>query len=192
VSHARTDAVLAPPVLLHWHRRCDGRQLRGRAARRRRSGRRAAARDLVANQLPLSSERASGGIGFLANVGSTTVYDLHSLAVRRDRLWAAILVVGGLLALAALVLGALIGFDEDWDSTGERVLWFVLTIGGALLLAAGLWYASRSRTRAAAVLISIGALMAGGAIFWSIVMPVAAIVVVVLTTMWVRRPAIAG
>ncbi|MDQ3876360.1 MAG: hypothetical protein M3322_12605, partial [Actinomycetota bacterium] len=64
--------------------------------------------------------------------------------MRRDRLWAALLILGGLLALASLVLGLLIGFDEDWDSNGERVLWFVLTLGGALLLGAGLSSASRS------------------------------------------------
>ncbi len=107
--------------------------------------------------------------------------------VQRDRLWTAILVLGALLALAALVLGLLIGFDEDWDSTGERVLWFVLTVGGALLLAVGLWYASRSRTPRAAALICIGALMVGVAIFWSIAIPLAAIAVIVLTVMWVRR-----
>ena len=112
--------------------------------------------------------------------------------MRRDALRTAILVLGGLLALAALVLGLLIGFDEDWDSTGERVLWFVLTVGGALLLATGLWYASRSRTPTAAVLISVGALMTGVGIFWSIVIPVAAIAVVVLTVMWIRRPAAAA
>ena len=100
--------------------------------------------------------------------------------------------LGGLLALAALVLGLLIGFDEDWDSSGERALWFVLTLGGALLLATGLWYASRSRTPTAAVLISIGALMTGVGIFWSIIVPVVAIAVVVLAIMWIRRPAVAG
>ncbi len=102
------------------------------------------------------------------------------------------MILGGLLALAALVLGLLIGFDEDWDSTGERVLWFVLTLGGALLLSAGLWYSTLARTPTAAVLISIGALMVGVAIFWSIIVPVAAIAVVVLAVMWIRRPAVAG
>lgn len=103
-----------------------------------------------------------------------------------------ILVLGGLLALAGLVLGLLIGLGDDWDSTGERVLWFVFTVGGALLLAAGLWYASRSRTLTAAVLVSVGALMVGVGIFWSIAIPLAAIAVVVLTIMWVRRPAAAA
>ena len=100
--------------------------------------------------------------------------------------------LGGLLALAALVLGLLIGFDEDWDSNGERGLWFVLTLGGALLLAAGLWYSTRSRTPTAAVLISIGALMVGVAMFWSIIVPIAAIAVIVMAIMWIRRPALAG
>ncbi len=112
--------------------------------------------------------------------------------MQRDRLWTTLLILGGLLALAALVLGLLIGFDDDWDSTGERVLWFVLTLGGALLLAAGLWYSTRSRTSATAVLISIGALMVGVAIFWSIIVPIAAIAVIVLAVMWIRRPAVVG
>lgn len=111
--------------------------------------------------------------------------------MQRDRLWTAILVLGGLLALASLVLGLLIGFDEDWDSTGEQVLWFVLTVGGAVVLLAGLWYASRSRSLAAVVLVVLGALMAGVAVFWSIVMPLAAIALVVLTILWFRRPTVA-
>jgi hypothetical protein len=111
--------------------------------------------------------------------------------VQRDRLWTAILVIGGLLALAAAILGLIIGIgDDDWDSTGERALWLSFTLGGALLLIAGLWYATRSRGVGAALII-IGALLCGIAVFWSIAMPLAAIVLVVLTIMWLRRPAAA-
>ena len=111
--------------------------------------------------------------------------------MRRDRIWTAILVIGGLLALASLVLGLVIGIGDDWDSTGERTLWLSLTLGGALLLAAGLVSASRSRSLAA-VLIIVGALLCGIAVFWSIAMPLAAIALVVLTIMWVRRPTVAA
>jgi hypothetical protein len=110
--------------------------------------------------------------------------------VQRDRLWTAILVIGGLLALAAAILGLIIGIGDDWDSTGERALWLSFTLGGALLLTAGLWYATRSRGAGAALII-LGALLCGIAVFWSIAMPLAAIVLVVLTIMWLRRPAAA-
>ncbi len=113
-----------------------------------------------------------------------------SPTVQRDRLWTGILVIGGLLALAAAILGLIIGIGDDWDSTGDRALWLSFTLGGALLLIAGLWYATRSR-RVGAALIIIGALLCGIAVFWSIAMPLAAIVLVVLTIMWVRRPAAA-
>jgi hypothetical protein len=99
----------------------------------------------------------------------------------------AILVIGGLLALAAAILGIIFGVGEDWDSSGERAAWWILTVGGAVLLAAGLWYAARSRGIAAGLII-VGALMAGVGIFWSVIVPLAAIVVIVLTIIWLRRP----
>ena len=111
--------------------------------------------------------------------------------MQRDRLWTAILVIGGLLALAAAVLGIVIGLGDDWDSNGERAVWFVLTVGGAVLLAAGLWYDGRSPGIATALIV-IGALMCGLVVFWSIVMPIAAIAVAVLAVMWMRRPATAA
>lgn len=135
-----------------------------------------------ADLLRVESDRA-GGYPF---------HKLDSRAVQRDPLWTALLVIGGLLALASLILGIVISFDEDWDSAGERALWLVFTVGGALLLAAGLWYASRSRTPKAGVLISVGAVLAGVGFFWSIIMPVAAIAVVVMTIMWLRRPTVAA
>ncbi len=111
--------------------------------------------------------------------------------MRRDRLGTAILVLGGLLALAAAVIGLLVGLGEDWESRGARVLWLVLTLGGAALLASSLWYASRAPTVTAAALIVIGALICGFVIFWSIVMPIAAIALAVMTIMWARRPRVA-
>ncbi|MDQ3890682.1 MAG: hypothetical protein M3312_09075 [Actinomycetota bacterium] len=98
------------------------------------------------------------------------------------------LVLGGLLALAAAVLGLVIGLGDDWNSNGERALWLVLTVGGAALLAAGLWSAAHAPSAVAAALIVIGALMCGVATFWSIVMPLVAIAVAVMAIVWVRRP----
>ncbi len=115
--------------------------------------------------------------------------------MRRDRLETAIRILGGLLALAAAVLGLIIGFGDDWDSNGERALWFVLTLGGATILAAGLWYAVRAPSTTAAVLIVVGALVSGFMsfyIFWSIVMPIAAVTLAVMTLIWARRPRVAA
>lgn len=101
--------------------------------------------------------------------------------------------LGVLLALAYLVLGILIGvFDDEWDSTGERTFWLVLTLGGAALLAAGLWLAQRAASRMVAVaLIVIGALMGAVATFWLVITAIVAIAVIVLAFLWARRPAAA-
>ncbi len=107
--------------------------------------------------------------------------------MRRGGLETAILVLGGLLALATAVLGLAIGFGDDWDSNGERAFWFVFTLGGAALLAAGLWYAMREPSMTAAALIVVGALVCGFIVFWSIVIPIAALAVAVMTIMWARR-----
>lgn len=112
--------------------------------------------------------------------------------MRRDRLERAILVLGGLLALATAVVGLIVGLGDDWDSNGERALWFVLTLGGAILLAAGLWYASRTPSMTAVALIVLGALVSGFVIFWSIVIPIAAITVAVMAIIWARRPRVAS
>ena len=101
------------------------------------------------------------------------------------------LILGGLLALASVVLGLVIGLGDDWDSNGERVLWFVFTLGGAALLAAGLWYALRRPSMAATAMIVVGALMCGFATFWSVLMPLAAVAVAVMAILWARRPSVA-
>lgn len=102
-----------------------------------------------------------------------------------------VVLLGAFLMLAYLGMGLGIGiFTEDWGGTGERVFWFVLTLGGAAFLAAGLWLAlnvAGSRVMAA-VLLSIGAVMGAVAMFWSVLGPLLAIALVVLAVMWARRP----
>lgn len=95
-----------------------------------------------------------------------------------------------MLAVAYLVLGVLIGVfdDEEWSSSGERAGWLFLTLGGAALLAAGLWLAGRAASRTAvAALIVIGAAMGGVATFWTVITGIVAIIVIVLAFMWARR-----
>jgi hypothetical protein len=111
--------------------------------------------------------------------------------VRGDRLGRALFVIGGLLALASVVVGLIVGLGDEWDSNRDRGLWLAFTLGGAAVLAGGLWYASRTRSPTAAALIVVGALMCGLATFWSIVMPLAAVAVAATAIVWARRPSVA-
>jgi hypothetical protein len=91
------------------------------------------------------------------------------------------------------VLGIIIGgFDEDWDSSGERAFWLVLTVGGAVLLAAGLWLVQRAASAMAVVaLIVIGAVMGAVATFWTVITGIVAIAVIVLAVLWARQRTVA-
>jgi hypothetical protein len=111
--------------------------------------------------------------------------------VRGSRLAVAILVLAGLLAtgyvLAAIFGGLLIDWDDDGGDS-DRWFWIVFMIVGAALLVGGLAAADRSRWLAAA-LISLGAVLGAVVIFWSVVVPIAAVVLVVLSVLWARRTA---
>ncbi|MDQ3859096.1 MAG: hypothetical protein M3327_11735 [Actinomycetota bacterium] len=100
----------------------------------------------------------------------------------------AVLILAALLALAYVAGGVLGGLLIDWDDEeGDAVFWIVFLIGGAVLLLAGLAVAGRSRGLAAA-LISLGAVAGAIATFWTIVVPVAVVSLVVLSILWARRP----
>jgi hypothetical protein len=110
--------------------------------------------------------------------------------MRTSRLSTAILILGGLLALAYLAGAVLGGLLIDWEDDGgadDRVFWMSFLIGGFVLLLAGLLLANRSRSLAAA-LISLGAIAGAIPTVWTIVIPLAAIALVVLTVLWARRP----
>jgi hypothetical protein len=111
----------------------------------------------------------------------------HGVRGRGLRWW--LFWLGALLAVVYLVLGIVIGVfdDETWSSNGERVFWLVLTLGGAALLAAGLWLTGRAASIAAVVLIVIGAAMGGVATFWTVITGIVAIAVIVLAFMWARQ-----
>jgi hypothetical protein len=114
----------------------------------------------------------------------------YACLVRGRGLRSWLLALGVLLALAYLVLGIIIGvFDEEWDSSGERAFWLVWTLGGATVLAAGLWLVQRAASGMVAVaLIVIGALMGGVATWWLVITAIVAIAVIVLAVLWARRP----
>jgi peptidoglycan/LPS O-acetylase OafA/YrhL len=97
-----------------------------------------------------------------------------SLALRQAW-WAP---VAGLLALALFVFAFVIGFsDGDDDETADVIVGVVLALAGAFALAAGLWKRPQARALGNALVI-LGCVLAAFW-FWTLLLPIAAIVVVV-------------
>ena len=109
--------------------------------------------------------------------------------MRGDRITTAIVVVGGVLGVAYLAAGIVGGIAGEWDdtATGERVLWMSFLAGGGALLLAGLWALRGASPWLAAGLISVGALAGAIAVFWSVFVPLGAILLVVLSVVRARR-----
>jgi len=95
--------------------------------------------------------------------------------------------VAGLLVLAQLLLAVGIGFGGDNDED-DVAFWLAVALVGALMLAAGLWKRPQARLLGNAMII-VGAVLAAF-FFWTLVMPVGAIIVVVgVATSELRSPA---
>ena len=96
-----------------------------------------------------------------------------------------------LLALALFAFAFVIGFSngED-DETADVVVGVVLSLAGAFALAAGLWKRPQARGLGNALII-LGAVLAAFW-FWTVVLPVAAVIVVigVVTSELRSRPAL--
>ena len=110
--------------------------------------------------------------------------------MRGSRIATTILVLGGLLAAAYLLGGILGGLLIDWEDGGgdnDRWFWILFLLAGGLLVVVGLIVANRSRWLAAA-LLSLGALVGAVVTFWTIVIPIAAAGLIVLSVLWARRP----
>jgi sulfite exporter TauE/SafE len=84
------------------------------------------------------------------------------------------------------IVGGLAGSHWDESSSGDRIFWVVFSIGGALLLLAGLRVIARSPWPGAA-LVSIGALAGALPIFWTGVALVVALALVALSVVYARR-----
>jgi ABC-type uncharacterized transport system permease subunit len=91
----------------------------------------------------------------------------------------ALSVLYALAALAGLVLA-------DFDSTADIVLWTLLLLLGAALLAAGQLLLPTGA--ASAALISAGAVIGGLPLFWTLLVPIAVAVVIACTVKLARRP----
>ncbi len=93
------------------------------------------------------------------------------------------LVLAGIYALAALG-----GLLADFDTTRDTVLWVGFLGGGAVLILLSSFFAGVSRWLSAA-LVSIGAAAGGLPLFWTIVVPLAAAVLIAMSFALARRPA---
>lgn len=109
--------------------------------------------------------------------------------MRTDRITTAILVIGGVLGVAYVAAGIIGGIAIDWgDSRGaDRALWIAFLAGGGALLLAGLWALRNASPWVAAALVSIGAVAGAVAMFWSVLVPLGAILLVVLSVVRARR-----
>ena len=94
--------------------------------------------------------------------------------------------------LAALMAAVLLGFGvgvqlfEDFDSGADRLVFGVLVLGGGVLVVLGL-LAFRSRPWASAALITAGAAMGALGLFWTLLVPLLAVVLAVSTVNVARR-----
>jgi hypothetical protein len=94
-------------------------------------------------------------------------------------------VVGLVYILVGVIVGALPSAWED-SSTGGRVFWIVFLVGAGVLVLLGLRIFERSPW-GGAVLVSVGAVVGGLVLAWSIAAPLAALVLVVLAVFSARR-----
>ena len=83
-----------------------------------------------------------------------------------------------LLALALFAFAFVIGFsDGEDDETSDVIVGVILALAGAFTLAAGLWKRPQARGVGNALIV-VGCVLAAFW-FWTVVLPVAAIIVVV-------------
>lgn len=95
------------------------------------------------------------------------------------------------IALSVLYLVAAIGglVLLDFESTRDTVLWLGFLSAGAVLMVLGQLGAPAGARSAA--MVSVGALLGGLPLFWTIVVPIAVAAVIACSIALARRPAAA-
>lgn len=97
--------------------------------------------------------------------------------------------LGWVAAIVYLGFGLVLGFlPSHWDeaSLSDQVLYILFLVGGALLLVAGLRLFPRMPALGA-LLVSVGGLAGAAPLFWTLVLPLAAIALIVLSVRDARR-----
>jgi hypothetical protein len=92
-----------------------------------------------------------------------------------------VLALSALYAIAAVAGLVLV----DFNSTRDLVLWTVLLLGGAALMAAGQLLLPVGA--ASAALVSLGAVLGGLPLFWTLLVPIAVAAVIACTVRLARR-----
>ena len=90
------------------------------------------------------------------------------------------------LALAAIyAIAALVGLLADWEP-GETAVWVAFLLGGALVIVLGNRI-FESSPALAGILVSVGAAAGAFPLFWLIIVPLAAAVVIALSVAIARQ-----
>ncbi len=94
------------------------------------------------------------------------------------------------LALAGIyALAALGGLLAEFDTTRDTVFWVGFLGGGAMVILIGLYFGAIVSPWLSAAMVSIGAAAGGLPLFWTIVVPLAAAVLIAMSFAVARRPA---
>jgi hypothetical protein len=104
----------------------------------------------------------------------------------RSSTWTALVILASILAGASILLGLIVGAAADFDDGSDRGFWITFLVLSGLLIFAGLWLIDRNGWLGVALII-VGSILGSIAIFWSIIYPLVAIVVIALAILWVRR-----
>jgi hypothetical protein len=98
-------------------------------------------------------------------------------------------VLGTVAGLVYILVGVVVGaWPSVWEETetGGRIFWIIFVVGAGVLVLIGLRIFDRA-PRSGAALVSLGAIIGGLVLAWSIVAPVAAIVLIALSFLCARR-----
>jgi hypothetical protein len=98
-------------------------------------------------------------------------------------------VLGTLAGAVYILVGIVVGaWPSVWEETetGGRVVWIVFVTGAGVLLLLGVQIFDRS-PRSGAALVSLGSIIGGLILFWSVVAPIAAIALIALSILCARR-----
>lgn len=108
---------------------------------------------------------------------------------RRDRVTTATAVLGALTGLGFVAAGIAgwLADATDGDS-GDLLWWLLLLVGGGAIVLAGV-AALRTRPRAAVAAFAVGGIAGALALFWSVIVPVLVVVLVVLGVVHARNAA---
>ena len=93
-----------------------------------------------------------------------------------------------LVLIATYCTAGVIGMFADVGSTRDTILWVAFLLGGAALLFVGQW-AYRVSPPTSAAFVYVGAAAGGFPLFWTLVVPLLAAVLIALAFALARRPA---